>query len=185
MQWFRIGTYISSNRIHSESLLSLPNRKITWGYIWTVRWLGRRSHFPDGFYGFSGSVRPRIVLKEGNSISTCFPLEPDLFIYLSQQNIEIIFCIDGPAFLKDIKMDNSLPMLLLVFQPRLSFLASLSEGFTSFKHLSSGETCFFKLFFKPLKNFRWLDPFCSKKFDNNVLFHANQHFLFTHLSCRA
>ena len=57
--------------------------------------------------------------------------------------------------------------------------------FRPFEHSSSGEACFSKLFFEPLDNFRWLDPWCSKKFDNNALFHANQHFLFTHLSCRA
>ena len=36
-------------------------------------------------------------------------------------------------------------------------------SFTSFKHSSFGETYFSKLFTEPLKNFRWLDPFFSKK----------------------
>ena len=64
-------------------------------------------------------------------------------------------------------------------------LSFLSESFTPFEHSSSGETCFSKLFYEPLKNFRWLDPFCNNKFDNNALLHANRHFLFIHLSCRA
>ena len=52
---------------------------------------------------FSGSVRPRIVFKKGNPISLSFPLGPDLILYLFQQNVRIIFCIDGPAFQKEIK----------------------------------------------------------------------------------
>ena len=43
-----------------------------------------------------------------------------------------------------------------------------SEGFTPFQHSSSGETCFSKLFFEPLKNFRWLESFCSEKFENTL-----------------
>ena len=31
-------------------------------------------------------------------------------LYFFQQNVEITFCIDGPAFPKEIKMDNSLPI---------------------------------------------------------------------------
>ena len=50
-------------------------------------------------------------------------------------------------------------------------LSSFYEGFfSSFEHSSSGETCFCYLFFESLKNFRWLDFFCSKKFDNNARF---------------
>ena len=56
-----------------------------------------------------------------------------------------------------------------------STLSSLFEGFTPFEHSSSGDTCFLKLCFEPLKNIRWLDHFCSKKFDNNALFHASRH----------
>ena len=44
--WTReITALLSSNRTPSKSLLSLPNKKITWSYIWTVRWWGRGSHF--------------------------------------------------------------------------------------------------------------------------------------------
>ena len=132
----------------------------------------------------SGSVRPRIDLKERNPISSCFPLGTDLILYMS--HVGIIFCIDGPAFLKEIKMNNSLPITrecCHYFSNR--DCPSLAEGFSPFEHSSSGETYFSKLFFKPLKNFLWLNLFCSKKFDNNALFHANRHFLFTHLSCRA
>ena len=46
-----------------------------------------------------------------------------------------------------------------------------SEGLTLFEHSSSGET-YFSASEEPLKNFRWLDLFSSKKFDNNALFHA-------------
>ena len=37
---------------------------------------------------------------------------------------------------------------------------------------SSGDTCFSRLFFEPMKNFRWLDLFSSEKF-YNVLFHTD------------
>ena len=39
-----------------------------------------------------------------------FPLGLDLILYFSQQNVGIIFCIDGSAFLREINMDDSLPI---------------------------------------------------------------------------
>ena len=127
----------------------------------------------------------------------CFSLGPDLILYFSKQNVGIIFCIDGPACLNENKMDNSLPIpkercqyissrewrLCGVFSTHT--LSSLSEGFTPFEHSSPGEICFSKPLFKSLNVFRRLDSFFSKKFDNKTLLHANRHFLFTHLSCRA
>ena len=130
----------------------------TLGYIWTVRWTGKEVplQLHDGFHDFSGSVRkenrfPPVLTWAGS------------FLYFSQQNIGIVFCIDDPTFQKEIKMDNSFSnpkrMLPLLFQPRLSFLvfsplslslslslSSLSEDFTPFEHSSSGETCFSKMF---------------------------------------
>ena len=45
-------------------------------------WVGKE--LPDGFHDLSGSVRPR---KEGNPISSYFPLGPDLSLLLSTKNI--------------------------------------------------------------------------------------------------
>ena len=40
-------------------------------------------------------------------LGKCRSVTPSIFVCL-QQNVGIIFCINGPAFLKEIKMDNSL-----------------------------------------------------------------------------
>ena len=149
-----------------ENLQKKPQPgKLTWLGIEPepARWKAPLDHsgsLPDCFHSFSGSVRPRIVLKEGHPISSCFPLGLERILYFSQRNVVIIFCIDGPAFLKKIKMDNSLPIPKECRQYFSSWdcrplfllhsLSPLSEGFTPFDHSSSGETCFSKRIFKPV-----------------------------------
>ena len=106
---YEITALLSSNCTPSKSLLSLPNKKkITWGYIWIskVGEEGGPNLASWWFPRFSGSVRPLVVLKEGNQITSCFPLGLDLILYFYQQSVGIIFCNDDPAFLKEIKMDN-------------------------------------------------------------------------------
>ena len=72
-----ITEFLSSNCTPSKSLLSLPNKKKSLGYIWTVRWVRKevQLQLSDGFHGFSDSMIPRGVLEERNPISSRFPTE--------------------------------------------------------------------------------------------------------------
>ena len=144
---------------------------MSWDYITTVRWVGKEVplQLPEGFPG----VRPRIVLKGGNAISSCFPIVLDLNFCFPQQNTGIYFCIDDLASLK--KSSQT----IMRHVPHSPSLKALHHSNTHVLERPASPTCFFE----PLKNFQTLDPPCSKKF--NVLFHANWHFQFIHLPCRA
>ena len=88
-----------------------------------------------------------------------------------------IFMIDYYAACSPLSLSLSLSLSLYLSLFLSLSRSSHSEGFAAFEHSSAGETCFSKLSFEPLMNVTWLDPFCSKKFDNNELFHANLQFL--------
>ena len=157
--WVRSHSWTSS-----KSLLSFPNKTNHLGLYLDCKVDGEGGHNLDSWWfpWFFGQCEASHYPDGRKSYFPSFPLGTDLILYFSQQNVDIIFCIDGLAFLKEIKHFSTVNIRWVDWCSRPTVmrrvLHTLCEGFIIFELSSSGETCFSKLFFKTLKNFLWLDP---------------------------
>ena len=131
------------------------------GQTWVFWW------FPWFFWQCKASH----CLERRNPNSCCFPFGPDLILLFSQQNV-IIFCIDGPAFLKEIKHVSTVNIRWCQWCSRSTIIGVL-ERYVS-------QNCFSSL---------WSisDGWTHSAVRNLIAMRCSTltHFLFTHFSCRA
>ena len=187
---YEITALLSSTCTPSKSLLSLSNKKeISWGYIWTIRWVGKASHFASWWFEwFSWQCEA----------SHCLEGRKSDFLLFSSWTGTYPLLLPTECWNNILRWWLALPIIYGVIDVRgqrlcgvFSSLSLSLSSLPSLKVLQHSNTrvlerhIYPNCYFEPLENFRWLYPFCSTKFYNNALFHANRQILFTHLSCRA